>query len=282
MEAGRELGHNVYPLLTLQQRLDVDAKAFLARLSPRPDAVIPRIGVPLSGLGRCLITAFEGADIFTTTSSCGLTHSRDKFLAGQVLHKAGLSMPKTLTFADPSQIDEAIRAIGGYPFIVKRLQGTGGKAVRLINDVDKAHRRIGKYIRKRKPFLIQEFIKEAKGSDLRVFVVGGKVIAAMRRVAANDDFRANIHAGGHGENVTLTPEEEACALTAAKVLDLSVAGVDILRSTRGPLILEVNSSPGLQGIESTTKIDIAANIINFIAQQVCLQAASQGIERANG
>ena len=272
IEAGRELGHNIYPLLTLHQRLDVDAQAFLERLNPRPDAVIPRIGVPLSGLGRCLITAFEGADIFTMTSSCGLAHSRDKFLAGQVLHKAGLAMPKTLTFSHPGQIDEAIRAIGGYPFIVKRLKGTGGKAVRLINDVDKAHKRLGKYISKRKPFLIQEFIKEAKGSDLRVFVVGGRVIAAMRRVAADDDFRANIHAGGHGENVKLSPEEEACALTAAKVLDLSIAGVDILRSARGPLILEVNSSPGLQGIESTTKIDIAAEIINYIAAQVKARA----------
>lgn len=268
IEAGRELGHNVYPLLTLEQRLDVNAKAFLSQLTPRPDAVIPRIGVPLSGLGRCLITAFEGAGIFTTTSSCGLSHSRDKFLAGQVLHKAGLSMPKTLIFAQRSQIDDAIRAVGGYPFIVKRLEGTGGKAVRLINDVDKAHRRIGKYIRKRKAFLIQEFIEEAKGSDLRIFVVGGKVIAAMRRVAADNDFRANIHAGGRGETVTLTREEEACALTAAKVLDLSVAGVDILRSARGPLILEVNSSPGLQGIESTTQQDIAGDIIRYIASQV--------------
>ena len=268
MEAGRAQGHNVYPLATLRQRLDVDAQAYVARLDPRPDAVIPRIGVPLSGLGRCLITAFEGAGIFTTTSSCGLSHSRDKFLAGQVLHKAGLSMPKTLTFAQRSQIDDAIRAVGGYPFIVKRLEGTGGKAVRLINDVDKAHRRIGKYIRKRKAFLIQEFIEEAKGSDLRIFVVGGKVIAAMRRVAADNDFRANIHAGGRGETVTLTREEEACALTAAKVLDLSVAGVDILRSARGPLILEVNSSPGLQGIESTTQQDIAGDIIRYIASQV--------------
>lgn len=268
MEAGRHRGHNVYPLATLLQRLDVNAQSYAARLSPRPDAVIPRIGVPLSGFGRCVISAFEGAGIFTTTSSFGLAHSRDKFLAGQVLHKAGLPMPKTLSFSDPAQIDEAIRAVGGYPFIIKRLEGTGGKAVRLINDVDKAHRRIGKYIRKRKPFLIQEFIKEAQGSDLRVFVVGGEVIAAMARVAANDDFRANIHAGGRGEIVELTPKEETCAISAAKALELPIAGVDILRSARGPLILEVNSSPGLQGIEGTTKIDVAGAIIDYIAGQV--------------
>ena len=137
----------------------------------------------------------------------------------------------------------------------------------LINDVHKAHKKIGKYIRKRKPFLVQEYIKESKGSDLRCFVVGGRVVAAMRRTAASGDFRANIHAGGKGEIVELSKAEHDMAVKAAEILNLHIAGVDILRSDQGPLLLEVNSSPGLQGIEKATKIDIAQEIIRYIEIQ---------------
>ena len=268
MEAGREIGHIVYPLPSLEQCINVDSAAYVAGLHPKPDAVIPRIGVALSGFGQCLITAFEEADIFCTTSSFGLLHSRDKFLAGQVLAGGGIQVPKTMAFASVGNIDLAIRAVGGYPFILKKLKGTQGEAVYLINDVNKAHKKIGKYIRKRKPFLVQEFIKESKGSDLRCFVVGGEVVAAMRRTAAKGDFRANIHAGGKGENIELSPEERDMAINAAATLNLPVAGVDILQSHKGPMLLEVNSSPGLQGIEKATKIDIAAKIIRYIEAQI--------------
>lgn len=271
MEAGRNLGHHVYPLPSLKQCLNVDSQAYLAGLHPRPDAVIPRIGVALSGFGQCLITAFEEADIFCTTSSFGLLHSRDKFLAGQVLAGSGIAVPKTLAFASEDNIDGAIRAVGGYPFILKKLKGTQGEAVYLMNDVDKAHKKIGKYIRKRKPFLVQEYIKESKGSDLRCFVVGGEVIAAMRRTAAKGDFRANIHAGGKGERVDLSREERAMAINAASILNLHIAGVDILQSDNGPMLLEVNSSPGLQGIEKATKVDIATQIIDYIGAQLLRQ-----------
>lgn len=264
MEVGRELGHIVYPLLSLQQCLNVDSQAYISQLRPQPDAVIPRIGVGLSGFGQCLITAFEEAGILCMTSSYGLLHSRDKFLAGQVLTSAGIRVPKTRAFACPTKIDNAIKAVGGYPFILKKLKGTQGDAVYLINDVDKAHKKIGKYIRKRKPFLVQEFIKESQGSDLRCFVVGGKVVAAMRRTAAKGDFRANIHAGGSAENIELTPDEHDMAVKAASILDLHIAGVDILQSDKGPMLLEVNSSPGLQGIEKATNIDIASHIIRYI------------------
>ena len=268
MEAGRERGHIVYPLPSLKQCLNVDAKAYIAGLNPQPDAVIPRIGVALSGFGQCLITSFEKAGVLCMTSSFGLLHSRDKFLAGQVLAASGINVPKTMTFASYDHIDSAIRAVGGYPFILKKLKGTQGKAVYLINDVDKAHKKIGKYIRKRKPFLIQEYIKESKGSDLRCFVVGGNVVAAMRRTAANGDFRANIHAGGKGENIELSPAEEEMAVKAATRLGLHIAGVDILQSNKGPMLLEVNSSPGLQGIEGATKIDIASHIIRHIEHEL--------------
>ena len=275
MEAGRELGHNVYPLRSIQQCLNVDSEAYVSTLTPRPDAIIPRIGVGLSSFGHCLIIAFENAGVLSMTSSCGLLHSRDKFLAGQILSKGGINVPKTRTFASQSHIDSTIKAIGGYPFILKKLKGTQGAAVFLINDVDKAHKKLGKYIRKRKPFLIQEFIKESKGSDLRCFVVGGRVVAAMRRTAASGDFRANIHAGGIGEIVELSKAENVMAVKAAKILNLNIAGVDILQSDNGPLLLEVNSSPGLQGIEDATQIDIAAHIIRFIEAQINQPANAQ-------
>ena len=268
MDAGRKAGHHVYPLPTLNQMISVDSARYIRGLHPRPDAVIPRIGVGLSGFGQILITAFEHQNITTTTSSFGLSHSRDKFMAGQFLAHHGLAVPKTVSLATPRNIDAAIRSVGGYPFILKKLKGTQGEAVFLINDVDKAHKKLGKYIRKRKPFLIQEYIKESKGSDLRCFIVGGKVVAAMRRVAANGDFRANIHAGGKGETVHLSPEERTMAVKAAALLKLPIAGVDILQSDNGPMLLEVNSSPGLQGIEKATGKDIASEIIRYIEQMV--------------
>ena len=268
MEAGRAAGHHVYPLPTLDQMISVDGHSFIDELHPRPDTVIPRIGVALSGFGQILIQALETNSIPVTTSSFGLVNSRDKFLAGQFLAGHGISVPKTLSFASSQNIGAAIRAVGGYPFILKKLKGTQGEAVFLINDVDRAHKKLGKYIRKRKPFLIQQYIKESKGSDLRCFVVGGKVVGAMQRTAANGDFRANIHAGGKGEAVKLDPAERDMAVKAAQLLRLPIAGVDILQSDDGPLLLEVNSSPGLQGIEKATGKDIAAEIIRYIETMV--------------
>jgi ribosomal protein S6--L-glutamate ligase len=268
IEAGHVAGHNIYPLPTLNQMISVDSARYVNGLHPRPDAVIPRIGVGLSAFGQILIASFENQGITTTTSSFGLSHSRDKFIAGQFLAEHGIRVPKTLTFASPYNIDAAIRAVGGYPFILKKLKGTQGEAVFLINDVDVAHKKLGKYIRKRKPFLIQQYIKESKGSDLRCFVVDGKVVGAMRRTAASGDFRANIHAGGKGEAVTLSHEEEEMAVRATELLQLPIAGVDILQSHDGPLLLEVNSSPGLQGIEKATGKDIAAEIIRYIEKMV--------------
>lgn len=268
IEAGGELGHNVYPLNSLHQVLNVNASTYVNGLTPRPDAVIPRIGVALSGFGQCLITAFEETGIPTTTSSYGLLHSRDKFLAGQIFESMGIDVPKTVAFASTTNIDLAIKAVGGYPFILKKLKSTQGNAVHLIEDSEKAHDKIGKYIHKRYPFLIQEFIKESQGSDLRCFVIGEKVVAAMKRTAAAGDFRANIHAGGNGENITLTSTEEEMAINATKALKLHIAGVDILQSANGPKLLEVNSSPGLQGIEKATGVDVAAEIIRYIESLV--------------
>lgn len=268
MDAGRKAGHDIYPLLSLEQILNVNGAEFTQGLSPKPDAVIPRIGVGLTDYGHSLIMSLEEADIAVTTSSYGLVHSRNKFLAGQVLKSAEIDVPKTVTFADVRNIDTAIKSVGGYPFILKRLKGTQGNAVYLINDVDKAHKKIGKYIRKQKAFLIQELIKESKGTDLRCFVVGGKVVGAMQRVAAKGEFRANIHKGGQGKTVKLSQEEQDMAIDAAEVLGLAIAGVDLLRSNSGPLLLEVNSSPGLQGIEKATGKDIAAEIIRYIEHMV--------------
>ena len=282
MEAGRHAGHHIYPLPTLNQIINVNSASYIDGLHPRPDAVIPRIGVALSSFGQIIISALEETGIPATTSAFGLVHSRDKFRAGQFLARHGIAVPKTLSFASPRNIDAAIRAVGGYPFILKKLKGTQGNAVFLINDVDLAHKKLGKYIRKHKPFLIQEFIKESQGSDLRCFVVGGKIVGAMRRVAAKGEFRANIHAGGRGEAVKLTPEERDMALRAAALLQLPIAGVDILRSDKGPLLLEVNSSPGLQGIEKATGKDIAAEIIRYIEIMVQTTETSPNIAAPNG
>lgn len=268
MEAGRAAGHNVYPLLSLEQILSVDDHEFEQSLSPRPDAVIPRIGVALTDYGHSLLMSLEDKNIPVMASAYGLVHSRNKFLGGQVLKSAGIAVPKTVTFADYGNIDKAIKLVGGYPFVLKRLKGTQGNAVFLINDVDKAHKKIGKYIRRRKAFLIQQYIKESQGTDLRCFVVGGKVVGAMKRVAAKGNFRANIHQGGKGLAATLSKAERDMAIEAAEVLDLQIAGVDILRSDNGPMVLEVNSSPGLQGIEKATGKDIAGEIIRYIEKMV--------------
>lgn len=250
---------------THNQLLSVNDLAYVNGLSPRPDAIIPRIGISLSGFGQALIRSFETANIYTPTPSYSLHISRDKFFAGQVLNARGIDMPKTVTLTNPVMIDDAIAAIGGYPFIAKELRGTQGQAVHLIADKDAAHEILKSYIRHHSPFLIQEYIAESEGSDLRCFVIGGKVVGAMKRSAMAGDFRANIHAGGTAIKIDLNAAEREMAIKSAEYLGLDIAGVDILQSRTGPKLLEVNSSPGLEGIEKATGEDIAGEIIRYIA-----------------
>ena len=268
ISAGKSLGHNVYTLLTHDQVIPSHDHTYLSGLNPTPDAVIPRIGVSLSDFGQKLINIFENANIPTTVSSYGFMNSRDKFLAGQILSKFGLPIPKTTLFTNIDKLNEAIESIGGYPFIFKAVKGTQGDTVFLINDINTAKKIISEYIYERRPFLIQEFISDSGGSDIRCFVIEKEVVAVMKRTAKFGDFRSNIHAGGLGSMTKITHEERKMAIDAANFLNLPIAGVDILRSNNGPKLLEVNSSSGLKEIERVTSINIAHKIIKLVEKMV--------------
>ena len=268
ISAGKSLGHNVYTLLTHDQVIPSHDHTYLSGLNPTPDAVIPRIGVSLSDFGQKLINIFENANIPTTVSSYGFMNSRDKFLAGQILSKFGLAIPKTTLFTNMDKLNEAIESIGGYPFIFKAVKGTQGDTVFLINDINTAKKIISEYIYERRPFLIQEFISDSEGSDIRCFVIEKEVVAVMKRTAKFGDFRSNIHAGGLGSMTKITHEERKMAIDAANFLNLPIAGVDILRSNNGPKLLEVNSSSGLKEIERVTSINIAHKIIKLVEKMV--------------
>lgn len=228
------------------------------------DAVIPRIGASVTFFGTAVVRQFEMMRIFSANESQAIVRSRDKLRSMQLLSRAGLGIPKTV-FADNSRnVDDLIQMVGGAPLVVKLLEGTQGIGVILAETNRGAKSTIEAFLGQDIYILVQEFIKEANGADIRAFVIDGKVVGAMMRQGKKGDFRSNIHRGGIGKVITLSSEEEFSAIRAAEVLGLKIAGVDMLRSARGPMILEVNSSPGLKGIEKATGIDIAAKIIEFV------------------
>lgn len=228
------------------------------------DAVIPRIGASVTAYGTAIVRQFEQQNVFTANASHGIVRSRDKLRAMQILAGEGLGIPKTI-FADHSrEVDDIIEQIGGPPLVIKLVEGTQGVGVMLAETNASARSMLETFYAQDISILVQEFIKEAGGSDIRAFVINGKVVGSMKRTGRKGDFRSNLHQGGSAQLIKLTAEEEATAIKAAAVLNLSVAGVDMLQSSRGPLILEVNSSPGLKGIEQATGHDIAGSIIDFI------------------
>jgi len=230
----------------------------------RPHAVIPRIGATYTFYGAAVVRQFEMADVFTLNGSDAISRSRDKLRSMQLLSRAGVGLPTT-SFAHSTQdISGLLEVVGGPPVVVKLLEGTQGLGVVLAETRKAAESVIGAFRQMDANILVQEFVKEAAGSDLRAFVVGGKVVAAMRRTGAAGDFRSNLHRGGTGEAVKLTAKERATAVRAAKTMALNVAGVDMLQSDEGPMVLEVNSSPGLEGIEGASGVDIADLIIEYI------------------
>jgi ribosomal protein S6--L-glutamate ligase len=234
---------------------------FGGRVLDDVDGVIPRIGASKTFYGTAVVRQFEMMNILTANASRGITFSRDKLRCLQALSKADVGVPRTAFAHSPKDVDEIIKAVGGAPLIVKILEGTQGMGVVLAESrkaaqsVIEAFRQLEAYI------LVQEFVESSKGTDLRAFVVGDQVVAAMKREASEGEFRANVHRGGSASVATLSDEEVDTALRAARVVGLDVCGVDLLRSDRGPLVLEVNSSPGLQGIESATGVDVAGAII---------------------
>lgn len=232
------------------------------------DAIIPRIGASVTFYGSSIIRQFEMQKVFTTTSSLGLLRSRDKLRGLQILSKSGVGIPHTAFAKYPSDIKNLVKQVGGAPLVIKLLQSTQGKGVVLAETTKAAISVIEAFYGLEANIIIQEFIKEAKSEDIRAFVIDGKVVGAMKRKGSKDDFRSNLHKGGTAEKVSLSRSEKSMAIRAAKALGLNIAGVDMLRSARGPLVIEVNSSPGLEGIETTTGIDIATLIIKYVEQNI--------------
>ena len=228
------------------------------------DAVIPRIGSKVTSYGAAVLRQFEVSGVYSLNGSVAITRSRDKLRAHQLLARKNIAMPITSYAHSANATEDLIKFVGGAPLIVKVLSGTQGRGVLLAETNKAAESLINAFLNLEADFLVQEFIKEAGGSDIRCFVIGDKVFAAMKRQSADGDFRSNLHSGGSAEPVKLRPEERAVAVKAAKSLGLDVAGVDIVRSSHGPLVLEVNSSPGLEGIEKVTGKDIATAIIEHI------------------
>jgi ribosomal protein S6--L-glutamate ligase len=236
------------------------------KLLAAPDAVIPRIGASRTFYGSAVVRQFEMMHVFTSVKSQAILRSRDKLRSLQILSRRGIGLPVTAFSSHPEQIKSLIQKLGGPPIIIKLLEGTQGKGVVLAETINAAKSALDAFYGLKANILVQEYIKEASGRDIRVFVVNGKVAAAMIRQGAQGEFRSNLHQGGQAKLVKLSKEERALAINAAKALGLSIAGVDILPSERGPLIMEVNSSPGLEGIETTTGKNIAAQIIRFVEQ----------------
>ena len=232
------------------------------------DGVIPRIGASVTFYGAAVIRQFEMMDSYTTVSSQALACSRDKLQSKQLLSSQGVGLPKTVFTNYSKDTDSILKTVGGTPVIIKLLEGTQGLGVVLAENKKAASSVIEAFNGLKARVIVQEFIKEAGGADLRVLVVGGKVVAAMKRQAKEGEFRSNLHRGGSSAVVRLSKAEREAAITATKVLGLSVAGVDMLQSARGPLILEVNSSPGLQGIERATGKDVAGLIVEHVMKQI--------------
>lgn len=228
------------------------------------DAVIPRIGASITTYGCAVLRQFEVAHVYSINESIAITRSRDKLRAHQLLARKGIGQPVTSYAHSAKATNKLIESVGGAPLIVKLTQSTQGNGVLLAETRKAAEALINAFRGIGSDFLVQEFIKEAGGSDIRCFVVGDKVIAAMQRKAAKGEYRSNLHRGGSAEVIKLTAAERRLAINAAKVMGLDLAGVDILRSAHGPLVIEVNSSPGLEGIENATGIDVAGKIIEFI------------------
>jgi ribosomal protein S6--L-glutamate ligase len=268
IEAAEERGHTVQVLDTLQCTIHLGASGPEVHLHGKKiegvDAVIPRIGASVTFYGLAVVRQFEAMGVYCLNGSVGITRSRDKLRAHQLLAKAGIGLPVTAFAHHPDAVDDVIKAVGGPPLIVKLLEGTQGVGV-VLCETKKAAQSVIQAFRGLKVYLlVQEYIEEAGGSDLRCLVVGDKVVAAMERTGAEGEFRSNLHRGGTATLAKITPKERKTAVQAAKALGLRAAGVDILRSNRGPLVLEVNSSPGLEGIEKATERDVAGLIVQYI------------------
>lgn len=270
--AALDRGHQVKVLNTLRFGIDLSADEpdlqFRGKRLSHYDAVLPRIGNSITYFGTAVVRQFEQMDVYTPNTSWGISNSRDKLRAIQIMSRHQIAMPATTFVRNRADVVPAIGRVGGAPVVVKLLEGTQGIGVILAPDLKVAEAIIETLHSTQQNVLIQRFVKESKGRDIRALVVGEQVVAAMRRVAKDDEFRSNVHRGGAVERVDLDPEYEKLAVRAAQIMGLRVAGVDMLEGAQGPLVMEVNSSPGLEGIETATGLDVAGAIIDYIDNQV--------------
>lgn len=271
-EAARERGHDVRVMDTLQFAISVESEnpnlLYRGRRISPPDVVIPRIGSSVTTFGTAVVRQFQQMGVFVGNTANSINNSRDKLRALQILSRHDIGLASTMFVRTQADILPAIRRVGGAPIIIKLMQGTQGMGVILAESEKVAEAIVEAMHGARQNVLIQKFVAESKGRDIRAFVVGDRVVAAMRRTARGQEFRSNIHRGATAEAVTLEPAYERAAVRAAGILGLRIAGVDMLESATGPQIIEVNSSPGLEGIERTTEIDVAGAIIDYLSDQV--------------
>ncbi|WP_345877473.1 30S ribosomal protein S6--L-glutamate ligase [Shewanella algae] len=271
VEAAQERGYQVQVINPLECYMNISMQQSSIHIGgvelPPFDAVIPRIGAGITFYGTAVVRQFEMMSTYTLNSSMGISRSRDKLRSMQLLSRKGIGLPVTGFANKPSDIPDLIDMVGGAPLVIKLLEGTQGIGVVLAETRKAAESVIEAFMGLKANIMVQEYIKEAQGADIRCFVLGDKVIAAMKRQALPGEFRSNLHRGGTATLVKLSPEERSIAVRAAKTMGLNVAGVDILRSNHGPVVMEVNSSPGLEGIEAATGKDVAGAIIEFIAKQ---------------
>ena len=269
VEAAEKRGHTLDIVNTLRVYMNITSHRPEAFYNGEKltgyDAVIPRIGASITQYGLAVLRQFEMMGVWPLNESVAIGRSRDKLRSMQILARAGLGLPVTAFAHDPKATEEVLKIAGGAPVVIKLLEGTQGIGV-VLGDTDRSARSVIEAFRGANVnILVQEFIKEAGSTDIRAFVVGGKVVGSMKRTGAEGDFRSNLHRGGSAATVKITPEERSTAMRAAAKMGLNVCGVDMLRSNHGPVIMEVNSSPGLEGIEGATGKDIAGMIIDYIA-----------------
>ena len=284
-EAGEKRGHRIEIIDHMKCVLFIEKKNPVVLYQGRKldyfDAIIPRIGASVTFYGAAVVRQFEMMKVFTAVESQALIRSRDKLRSLQILSRAGLGLPKTI-FMDYSRDAEGIvEAVGGAPVVIKLLEGTQGLGVVLAENEKAAQSVIEAFHGLHARIIVQEFIKEAKGTDIRAFIVDGEVVGAMRRQAMREgEFRSNLHRGGVATVVKLSRAEKSAAITAARKMGLGVAGVDMLPSARGPLIVEVNSSPGLEGIEGATKVDIGGKVIRYLEKHAMKRKIQKDIINA--
>ena len=271
-EAALQRGYQVKVLNTLKFAIDLQKGVPDLYFRQRPlttyDAVLPRIGASITYYGTAVVRQFEEMDVFCANTANGIANSRDKLRSLQILSRHHIGIPRTTFVSNKKDVLPAIERVGGAPVIIKLIEGTQGIGVLLAESIKAAESIIELLQSQKQDVLIQKFVAESKGKDIRAFVVGDRVVAAMRRVAQGQEFRSNVHRGGMAEAVELSDEYRETAVRAAQILGLRVAGVDMLEGKRGPQIMEVNSSPGLQGIEKCTQLDVASAVVEYIAARV--------------